>query len=36
LSYLVEAVTEHDIQLLDELRELVERKRRELHKPETV
>jgi predicted transcriptional regulator len=36
LSYLVEAVTEHDIQLLDELRELVERKRRALHKPETV
>jgi predicted transcriptional regulator len=32
LSYLVEAVTEHDIQLLDELQELVERKRRELHK----
>jgi predicted transcriptional regulator len=32
LSYLVEAVTEHDIQLLDELQELVERKRRELRK----
>jgi predicted transcriptional regulator len=30
LSYLVEAVTEHDIQLLDELQELVENKRREL------
>jgi predicted transcriptional regulator len=32
LSYLVEAVTEHDIQLLDELQQLVERKRRELRK----
>jgi predicted transcriptional regulator len=32
LSYLVEAVTEHDIQLLDELQDLVERKRRELRK----
>jgi len=30
LSYLVEAVTEHDKQLLDELQQLVERKRREL------
>jgi hypothetical protein len=30
LSYLVEALTEHDIQLLDQLQELVERKRREL------
>jgi predicted transcriptional regulator len=36
LSYLVEAVTEHDIQLLDELQELVERKRHALHKPETL
>ena len=32
LSYLVEAVTEHDIQLLDELQQLVERKRSELRK----
>jgi predicted transcriptional regulator len=32
LSYLVEAVTEHDIQLLDELQQLVEQKRRELGK----
>ena len=30
LSYLVEAVTEHDVELLDELRQLVENKRREL------
>jgi predicted transcriptional regulator len=30
LSYLVEAVTEHDIELLDELQKLVESKRREL------
>lgn len=36
LSYLVEAVTEHDIQLLDQLQELVERKRRELRKQETL
>lgn len=36
LSYLVEAVTEHDIQLLDELQELVERKRRELRKGENL
>jgi len=35
LSYLVEAVTEHDAQLLDELQQLVERKRRELRKRET-
>lgn len=34
LSYLVEAVTEHDIQLLDELQQLVEQKRRELGKRE--
>lgn len=32
LSYLVEAVSEHDAQLLDELQVLVERKRRELKK----
>jgi predicted transcriptional regulator len=31
LSYLVDAVSTHDAQLLDELRLLVERKRRELH-----
>jgi len=30
LSYLVEAVSEHDAELLDELQQLVERKRREL------
>lgn len=36
LSYLVEAVTEHDIQLLDELQELVDRKRRELRKQDEV
>jgi len=30
LSYLVEAVSEHDVQLLDQLQELVEQKRREL------
>ncbi len=30
LSYLVEAVTGHDCELLDELQELVEKKRREL------
>ena len=34
LSYLVEAVTEHDIELLDELQKLVETKRRELRKRE--
>ena len=34
LSHLVEALTEHDEQLLDELQLLVERKRRELRKPE--
>lgn len=32
LSYLVEAVTQHDIELLDELQKLVETKRRELQK----
>lgn len=31
LSYLVEALSDHDAQLLDQLQELVERKRRELH-----
>jgi len=36
LSYLVEAVTEHDIQLLDELQDLVERKRRELRKQDNA
>lgn len=30
LSYLVEAVSEHDAELLDELQQLVERKRRDL------
>ena len=30
LSYLVEALSAHDVQLLDELQRLVERKRREL------
>jgi predicted transcriptional regulator len=30
LSYLVEAITERDVQLLDELQQLVERKRNEL------
>lgn len=34
LSYLVEAVSEHDVQLLDELQELVEQKRRALNKRE--
>ena len=34
LSYLVEAVSAHDAQLLDELQLLVERKRRELKKAE--
>jgi predicted transcriptional regulator len=35
LSYLVEAVSEHDIHLLDELQQLVERKRRELRGKDT-
>jgi hypothetical protein len=35
LSYLVEAVSEHDEQLLDELQRMVEKKRRELRKEET-
>ena len=30
LSYLVEAVSQHDVELLDELQQLVERKRRDL------
>jgi predicted transcriptional regulator len=34
LSYLVEAVTEHDAELLDELQQLVEQKRRALGKRE--
>jgi predicted transcriptional regulator len=34
LSYLVEAITERDTQLLDELQQLVERKRRELRNRE--
>ena len=34
LSYLVEAVSEHDTDLLDELQLLVERKRRELRQTE--
>jgi predicted transcriptional regulator len=34
LSYLVEALSEHDAQLLDQLQVLVERKRRELKKTE--
>jgi predicted transcriptional regulator len=36
LSYLVEAVTEHDIQLLDELQRLVERKRKEVRKQDAI
>jgi predicted transcriptional regulator len=34
LSYLVEAVSEHDVHLLDELQRVVERKRRELRRAE--
>ena len=34
LSYLIEAVTDHDKQLLDELQQLVENKRRELRDQE--
>jgi len=34
LSYLVEAVSEHDVHLLDELQRLLERKRRELRDQE--
>jgi predicted transcriptional regulator len=35
LSYLVEAVSEHDTELLDELQQLVERKRRGVHGKDT-
>jgi hypothetical protein len=35
LSYLVEIVTEHDAQLLDDLQRLVETKRRELRLSES-
>ena len=35
LSYLVEAITERDVQLLDELQRLVERKRNELQRRES-
>jgi predicted transcriptional regulator len=34
LSYLVEALTERDLQLLDDLQQLVQRKRRELRRKE--
>lgn len=34
LSYLVEALTERDVQLLDDLQHLVQRKRRELRRKE--
>ena len=34
LSYLVEAVSDHDVALLDELQELLDKKRRELRNPE--
>jgi len=34
LSYLVEAVSEHDVALLDELQELLDKKRRELRSKE--
>ncbi len=36
LSYLVEAVSEHDAALLDELQDLLEKKRRELRGKETA
>jgi predicted transcriptional regulator len=36
LSYLVEAVGEHDIRLLDELQRLLEQKRRELRREEKM
>ncbi len=36
LSYLVEAVSEHDISLLDELQKVVEKKRRELRAKENA
>jgi predicted transcriptional regulator len=32
LSYLVEAITKHDVQLLDELQRVVQQKRSQLHK----
>jgi len=35
LSCFVEAITEHDAKLLDQLQEIVERKRRELRKKES-
>jgi predicted transcriptional regulator len=35
LSYLVEAVSEHDVRLLDELQTLLEQKRRELRNKDT-
>ena len=35
LSYLVEILTERDVQLLDELRQVVENKRRELRSGES-
>ena len=34
LSYLVEAITEHDVELLDKLQDLVEQKRRALRQGE--
>jgi len=34
LSYFVEAISEHDVKLLDELQELLERKQRELRNRE--
>lgn len=34
LSYLVEAVSEHDVELLDELQQLLDQKRRELRNKE--
>ena len=36
LSYLVEAVTEHDVRLLDELQQLLDRKRRQLRGRDTT
>jgi predicted transcriptional regulator len=36
LSYLVEAVTEHDVRLLDELQQLLDRKRRQLRSQNTT
>ncbi len=34
ISFLVDAVSEHDVRLLDQLEEAIERKRRELNAPE--